>query len=311
MTIQPSMIQRHPNGDIMARVERRYSKNAICLLVMSTLLVSPLPALGQSSQISIDDRAVPVLALELKDILPNVRQTRRKRRTPKPSQRPTRDRDTNDSQMPDQVPPSPFPRNSPTPRQPKPPAPISPQEQQFLDSLSPDERQLYTVIQRAKKVLRQQAGANLLGGLMGFSPKQVTQSPQDLDQEFQTIIRDSRNSSSSETTVKDSNHPTGAKPGNRLIQRLLNRRSNETHEQWHTRIDPLVFATPRDEYEAWKATFSSADKQAYDSLVQKQRQKQSEEAGRILQDQIRRDLSCRWVTDPQGDGFDKIQVCDD
>ncbi|MBD2328622.1 hypothetical protein [Alkalinema sp. FACHB-956] len=213
--------------------------------------------------------------------------------------------------MPDQVPPSPFPRNSPTPRQPKPPAPISPQEQQFLESLSPDERQLYTVIQRAKKVLRQQAGANLLGGLMGFSPKQVTQSPQDLDREFQTIIRDSRNSSSSETTVKDSNHPTGAKPGNRLIQRLLNRRSNETHEQWHTRIDPLVFATPRDEYEAWKATLSSTDKQAYDTLVQKQRQKQSEEAGRILQDQIRRDLSCRWVTDPQGDGFDKIQVCDD
>jgi hypothetical protein len=293
MRVYPGIVRCLLSNDTIAQVERRHVRNTICLVMMSTLLVSPLPALGQSSASS-NDRGAPLLALDLKDILPNVRQTRRKRRIPRPRQSPS----------------SPFPRNS-QPRQSQPKAPISQQEQQFLDSLSPDEQQFYGVIQKAKNVLRQQTNADALGLMFGMTPKGVTQSPQDLDREFQTILRDSRNASSSATTEKGGNSPAGAKPGNQLIHRLLNKRSHETHEQWHARIDPLVFATPLEEYKAWRATLSSADKQAYDTLAQNQRQKQSEEAGAILRDSIRRDLSCRWVPDPQGDGIEKIRVCDD
>jgi hypothetical protein len=277
------------------RSEQRYGKNVICLAVMSTLLMSALPAVGQSPITLIDDRDASLISFNLQDVLGNTCQIRR-RRTPRlPSQ---------------QRVPNPALRNPPS-RPPQQPAPISPQEQQFLDSLSADERQLYTVIQRAKKVLRQQVGADTLAVMMGMTPKGTVQTPQDLDREFQTILRESRASSRSEPSAKDGNPSIAAKSGNRLINRLLNRRNNETHEQWHARIDPLVFATPGTEYEAWRSTLSSVDKQAYDRLARAQRQRQSEEVGEALKDKIRRDLSCRWVPAPSGDVFDKIQVCDE
>lgn len=279
----------------MIQSKQRYSKNVICLAVISTLLMSALPAVGQSSRTLIDDRDASLISLGLQDVLGNTRQRRRRRIPRLPSQPQA---------------PNPSFRNPPS-RQPQQPAPISPQEQQFLDSLSADEKQLYTVIQRAKKVLRQQVGADTLAVMMGMTPKGTVQTPQDLDREFQTILRESRASSRSEPSAKDGNPSIAAKPGNRLIHRLLNRRNNETYEQWHARIDPLVFATPGKEYEAWRSTLSSADKQAHDTLARNQRQRQSEEAGAILKDQIRRDLSCRWVPDPKGDGLDKIRVCDE
>lgn len=174
-----------------------------------------------------------------------------------------------------------------------------------------DEQQLYTVIQRAKKVLRQQVGADALAAMIGMTPKGTVQTPQDLDREFQIILRESRAASRSKPPAKDGNPSIAARSGNPLIHRLLNRRNNETHEQWHARIDPLVFATPGVLYEAWRKTLSSVDKQAYDKLARNQRQRQSEEAGAILKDQIRRDLSCRSVPDPKGDGLDTIKVCDE
>jgi hypothetical protein len=74
----------------------------------------------------------------------------------------------------------------------------------------------------------------------------------------------------------------------------------------------LVFATSGAEYETWRATLSSADKEAYDTLVRNEREKRSEAVGAILKDAIMRDLSCRHVLDPKGDGIsDYIKVCNE
>lgn len=76
-----------------------------------------------------------------------------------------------------------------------------------------------------------------------------------------------------------------------------------------------ILRTPGEEYRAWKATLSPADKQAYDALVQKENQQQRqrmEEASGALSDMIRRDLSCRWVLDPKGDRMgDYVRVCNE
>ncbi|WP_143046456.1 hypothetical protein [Trichormus sp. NMC-1] len=179
-----------------------------------------------------------------------------------------------------------------------------------MNSLSPEEREVYEIIQKAKRDLRHQPIADFLGSGFGISPKGTTQTPQDLDLEFQNAIRDSNNSTSSQPLVNNGSvAPT--KPGNRILQRILNKRSNETHEQWYARIDPVISRTPREEYRAWKATLSSADDKAYDALVRKeneQKRQRMQEADAALWDMFKRDLSCRWVPDANGD---YVKVCND
>jgi hypothetical protein len=104
MRAYPSLIQS----------ERRYGRNVICLAVMSTLLTSSLPAMGQSSRTVPDDRGSSLLSFNLQDLLRNTRQIRRPQRTPRlPAEQPVR--------------PNPFFKN-PQPRPTRRPAPISPQE---------------------------------------------------------------------------------------------------------------------------------------------------------------------------------------
>ncbi len=265
-----------------AQIELPYSRNMISLVLMSALLISPLPALGQSSATSVANRGESLLAFDIKDIIPIRRKVRRSRRTPRtPSQRPSQSTDL-----------------------------VNQKEQQYVNSLSPEEREVYEIIQKAKRDLRHQPIADFLGSGFGISPKGTTQTPQDLDLEFQNAIRDSNNSTSSQPLVNNGSvAPT--KPGNRILQRILNKRSNETHEQWYARIDPVISRTPREEYRAWKATLSSADDKAYDALVRKeneQKRQRMQEADAALWDMFKRDLSCRWVPDANGD---YVKVCND
>ncbi|ARV61330.1 hypothetical protein BZZ01_24345 [Nostocales cyanobacterium HT-58-2] len=50
---------------------------------------------------------------------------------------------------------------------------------------------------------------------------------------------------------------------------VLNKRGNETHEQWYERIDPIIMRTPKAEYQAWKATLSAQDRKAYDAITKR------------------------------------------
>ena len=73
----------------------------------------------------------------------------------------------------------------------------------------------------------------------------------------------------------------------------------------------MISRTPGEEYRAWTATLSSTDNQAFNALVQKEnefKRQQMEEASGAVRDMIKRDLSCRWVSNPNGD---YVKVCDD
>lgn len=195
-------------------------------------------------------------------------------------------------------------------RKPQPTDSMNQEQREYFNSLSSEEQQVYEIIHKAKRDLRHQPIADFLGSGLGITPKGTTQTPQDLDREFQNAIRNN-NSTSSQLSVNHGNVPSDTKPGNRILQRILNKRSNETHEEWYLRIDPVLSHTPREERSAWKATLSSADNQAYNAFVQKEnefRRQQMKEASGALRDMIRRDLSCRWVSDAEGE---YVQVCDD
>lgn len=77
------------------------------------------------------------------------------------------------------------------PRQAPASAPVNPQEQEYMNSLTPEQRQLYEIIQRAKRALQHQRVANFLGSGFGFTPRGTHQTAQDLDREFQNAIRTS------------------------------------------------------------------------------------------------------------------------
>ncbi|BAZ13416.1 hypothetical protein NIES4071_52550 [Calothrix sp. NIES-4071] len=311
MPTHSSSILCRPAASAGAQIERPYSRNMISLVLMSALLISPLPVLGQSSATSVANRGESLLAFDIKDIIPMGRKVRRSRRIPEtPSQRPSRNRILDGYQTPIQVPSNSLPGNRQL-RQPQSTDPVKQQEQQYVNSLSPEERQVYEIIQKAKRDLRHQPIADFLGSGLGITPKGTTQTPQDLDREFQNAIRDSNNSTSSQPPVNNGSVAPGTRPGNRILQRILNKRSNETHEQWYARIDPVISHTPGEEYRAWKATLSSADNKAYNALVQKeneQTRKRMQEASGVVTDMIKRDLSCRWVLDTNGD---YVKVCND
>jgi TolA-binding protein len=179
------------------------------------------------------------------------------------------------------------------PRQAPVSAPVSPQEQEYMNSLTSEQRQLYEIIQRAKRVLQHQRVANVLGSGFGLSPRGTHQTAQDLDREFQNAIR-------------TSNAANGVKPGNQLLQRILNKRSNETPEEWYARTSFLLRYTPGEEARLWRATLSPAQIQAYDALALKNRTDGMREVDGALKDAIRRELSCRNVRDSNGD---YVRVC--
>jgi hypothetical protein len=259
----------------------------------------PVPVLGRSSATSVANRGESLLAFDLIDIIPMGRKVKKNR---------NRDR------RPIQVPSNSLPRNRQQ-RQPQSTDRINQQEQEYVNSLSSEERQVYEIIQKAKGDLRHQPIADFFGSGLGITPTGTTQTPEDLDREFQNAIRNSNNSTSSQPPVNDGSVALATRPGNQILQRILNKRNNETHEQWYLRIDPVISRTPGEEYRAWKATLSSADNQAYDVLVRKEnefKRQQMQEASGAVQDMIKRDLSCRWVPNPNGNYVgDYVKVCND
>lgn len=294
MTTHSSSVLCRSAASAGSQIERTCSRNMIRIVVMSALLMSPLPALAQSSGTSVGDRGETLLSFDLRNIIPTPR-VRRPRRVPRtPSQRPPINRPV-DGQTPIQAPANPFSRNRPV-RQSAPA--ISPQEQEYLNSLAPDERQLYEIIQRAKRGTQQQQIANFIGSGFGITPTGTHQTAQDLDREFQNAIRDARSGSAA----------SGKKPGNQLLQRILKKRSNETLEQWYARTSFLIYYTPREEYRLWRATLSAAESQAYDTFAQKRKVQQSQEVGEAWREMIRRDLTCRQVRNSDDE---YVQVCDE
>ena len=168
--------------------------------------------------------------------------------------------------------------------------------------------------------------ADVLGSAFGISSKGVAQSPADLDREFQTVIKEIRDNSPApkvEPTVNATVTPavneispnsgvaSTPKPGNRILQRILSKKSSETHEQWYARINPVIYYTPREEYSAWRGTLLLSDKQTYDAIVKQENQRRMEEVSNSVSDMIRRDLSCRWVQDPNRVYGETVKVCDD
>ena len=164
--------------------------------------------------------------------------------------------------------------------------------------------------------------ADVLGSAFGISSKGVAQSPADLDREFQTVIKEIRESTpvpKVETTVistindvvPNAGVASTPKPGNRILQRILSKKSSETHEQWYARINPVIYYTPREEYSAWRGTLLLSDKQTYDAIVKQENQRRMEEVSNSVSDMIRRDLSCRWVQDPNRVYGETVKVCDD
>ena len=275
---------------------------ALMSSLMSSLLVMPLPALGQSFSVSsAAKQESPLLTAN------GFRQIRlgrpvtvqRRYRFQTPSQSPSNNR-TSEKKL----------------EQPDP----------YVATLSPEERQAYEIIQKAKGNIRQQPMADILGSAFGISSKGVAQSPADLDREFQTVIKEVRDSSpapkvepmvnaTAEPTVKNVDPNAGVastpKPGNRILQRILSKKGSETHEQWYSRIDPVIYYTPREEYSAWRETLLLSDKKAYDAIVKQENQRRMEEVSNSLSDMIRRDLSCRWVPDPNNPYGTTIRVCND
>jgi hypothetical protein len=294
-----------------AKTEGHHDRSLIHMTLVSALLITPLPALGQSSTTLTANRDKPVLVADIFNIIQRSRQViETLRSTTANPQRSRRDGALDRQRTPVQVPSDASIENR-QPRQSQSVDPVSLQEQQYVESLSPDARQVYEIIQRAKKDLRQQPMANFLGTLAGMTPKGTAQSPEDLDREFQNAIRQSDSSSKAQSTVTTEGTASGTKSGNRLLQRILNKRSDETHEQWYARIDPVTYQTPGEEYRAWKATLSLADNQAYDALVQKENQERREQFSNTMSDMIRYELSCRWVEKPGGYYGETVQVCGD
>lgn len=133
---------------------------------------------------------------------------------------------------------------------------------------------------------------------MGLSARGTHQTAQDLDRELQEAIR----------SASSSNAAADTKPGNQLLQRILNKRSNETPEQWYARTSFLLRYTPGEEQRLWRATLSPTQLQAYDALALKHRDEGMREVGEAVKDAVRRDLSCRNVLDGNGD---YVRVCND
>jgi hypothetical protein len=281
------------------------------VIFLSMLLITPLPALGQPPVPSVTNRAEPLLVADIFDMIRLGRQILGPRRPARVAPSVPLKSGSSDRQRTSIQRPSDSSTNNRQPRQPQSVAPVNEQEQLYLNSLSPEERQVYEIIEKAKKDLQQQPMANFLGSVAGMTPKEISQSPADLDREFQAAIRKSSSESNVKPTVTTGGVASDKKSGNRLLQRILNKRSNETHEQWYARIDPIISRTPGEEYRAWKSTLSPLDNKAYDALVSKENQARREQFSESMSDMIRYQLSCRRVDKPDGEYGETVEVCGD
>ena len=302
MYVNTNGILRSLFTDVCVKYKEHRSGYIASFALMSSLLVMPLPALGESFSVSstAKQESPLLVANRFRQIrLGRPVTVQRRRPYQRPSQSPLKNRTS--EKQPEQLDP-------------------------YVASLSPEERQAYEIIQKAKRNIRQQPMADFLGSVIGISAKGVAQSPADLDREFQTVVKEIRDNSPApkvEPTVNATVTPTvndispnsgvalTPKPGNRILQRILSKKSSETHQQWYARINPVIYYTPREEYSAWRETLLLSDKQTYDAIVKKEYQRGMEEVSNSVSDMIRRDLSCRRVPDPKGFYGETIEVCDD
>ncbi len=301
MYINPKRILRVLVTNVRVKANKRQYGNISSFALVSSLLVLPLPVFGQSS--SVTSTANQDMPLQIANGSWNLRRDRstiRQRRFP--SRRP-----------------------SPSPVRTRPPEPEDP----YVSTLSPEERRVYDIVQKTKRDLNHQSVANFLGSGFGLSPKQIVQSPADLDRDFQAAIQESRNSNpvnppvsnplSNPATVPTTGTNAIAAPQNtvnpktvnQILQRLLGKRSNETHDKWYARTNLFMRHLTEKEQNAWSATRLPADAKAYDAIAKAETRRSMEEVGGAVSDMIKRDLSCRWVDDPHGYPGDKIKVCDD
>ncbi|MBD2311205.1 hypothetical protein H6G20_05975 [Desertifilum sp. FACHB-1129] len=66
------------------------------------------------------------------------------------------------------------------------------------------------------------------------------------------------------------------------LHQTLSRRSHETHEEWYSRIDPLILRMPGKQYRAWKATLPTEDKEAFDAITRQRNHEAREQFNRML-----------------------------
>jgi hypothetical protein len=179
------------------------------------------------------------------------------------------------------------------------------QRRQYLENLSPEERQVYLIEQQAKQQQQLDAIADVfLNILTGESSVSQEKAPQPLPNTAPATTE-----KSVQPLIQDSANPTQNRPqitNNRLHQ-ILNKRANETHEQWYKRTTPIIMNTPGAEYRAWKATLSVQDRKAYDAITRQNNRAAADRFDKILpaiiqdaassQDAANRPREC-WFTHP-------------
>ncbi|MGP1383502.1 MAG: hypothetical protein ACTS2F_08065 [Thainema sp.] len=58
-----------------------------------------------------------------------------------------------------------------------------------------------------------------------------------------------------------------SQPVDEDLYQMLSRRSDEAHEEWYSRIDPIILHMPGTQYRAWKRTLSNEDREAFDTIT--------------------------------------------
>jgi len=69
--------------------------------------------------------------------------------------------------------------------------------------------------------------------------------------------------------------------GGDLYQELA-KRSDETHEEWWDRVEPIILYMPGEDYRAWKATLSDEDREAYDAVTRQRNYERTQQAEELL-----------------------------
>ncbi len=138
-----------------------------------------------------------------------------------------------------------------------------------------------------------QAGETTVSNLFNLIEDAVNTVEQ-VDQLLEQITQPSSESiehveAADETADQDSVEETPNQAGGEDLYQELAKRSDETHEEWWDRVEPIILHMPGEDYRAWKATLSDEDREAYDAVTRQrnyERTQQFEELAPLIFEDI-------------------------